>query len=213
MRAALSVLALLVSLAALPAGAQDVAPAEAPAAPCPADPRAIPPILDPAWRHRQTLQVELSPYGGTWLGGTVGASWIAGLRATLHIVAPWAVQLDYGYSQWTGAPTDPSLHLISASLQVTHDVAMRVGEHLLEMDLYLTAGAGTIQVDRAWKAMGRLGGGVKVYTGLPWLAVRVDVDNYLHPIAGHINVDVSFSLGLSFLFPVDPSPLEGGPGP
>jgi hypothetical protein len=179
---------------------------------CP-DLRAVPPVLDPAYRHRRKLQVEVESYGGSLLGTTVGSTWIAGLRAGLHLGGPWAVQADYGVSRSPDAAIDRTVHVLTGSVMIANDVAMRIGRHLVEMDLYLTLGAGAMRLDATWRPAGRVGGGLKIYTGLSWLAIRVDVDTYLHPVPGSFNGDLSVTAGLSFLFPPRPSPLEGGPCP
>ena len=80
---------------------------------------------------------------------------------------------------------------------------MRLGSVLIELDLYLTLGAGAIQLDGDWDALGVVGGGLKAYPGISWLAIRIDVNNYLHrvrkPAGDTVDMDPSFSLGVSFL--------------
>ena len=50
-----------------------------------------------------------------------------------------------------------------------------------------------------------IGGGLKVYLNPKWMALRVDVNSYIHPnptITGNeIAGDVSFLFGLAFHFP------------
>ena len=182
--------------------------------------RAIPPILDPHHRHRKTHQLEMVPFGGTYLGASVNKSWIVGTRLLFHLNNMFAVGGSYGY-QWTAANslsnngpavTDRHTQFFDAELAISNDVAMRLGSRLVEMDLYMTVGAGTIRLDGQWDFLGVLGGGVKLYTGMPWLAIRIDVNTYLHsvdhPTGAKVDSDVSVALGLSFLFPPDPSPLE-----
>ncbi len=184
------------------------------------DPRAIPPVLDREYRHRKRHQVELVPFGGTYLGASIKKSWIIGFRGYFHLTDMFALGASYGY-QWTAVDTlhasapelqDRHTHFMNAELAISNDVAMRIGSSLIELDLYATLGAGAVQLDGHWDALGVIGGGLKAYTGVPWLAVRVDVNNYLHrvrkPSGDTVDMDVSFALGLSFLVPPDPSPLE-----
>lgn len=200
-------------LAALPGASDPVEPA--PPAP---DIRAIPPILDSAYRHRHRLQLELVPSGGTYLGRSMGSTFLAGGRLWLHLDPSWAVGVQYGYSRvgggmpLQGAVSDPGVHMIDAEAALSNPVAMRLGRVLVEMDLYLTAGVGAIRLGRTWDAYGLVGGGVRFYTGLSWLAIRIDVDSHIHrtrlPGTSRIDVDLSLALGVSFLFPTDPSPYE-----
>ena len=181
---------------------------------------AIPPILDPHFRHRKTGQIELSPYGGSNLGASLSQTWIAGSRLYLHLNNTYAVGANYSFSKIGGAANrsmggileDDILHYLNLETMISNDVAMRVGNSLLEMDLYMTLGVGGIFINTEWQPMGLAGGGVKVYTGIPWLAVRVDVNNYIHPTqhkgSTAIDCDVTFTGGLSFLFPSNPSPYE-----
>lgn len=182
--------------------------------------KAIPPILDPQYRHRKTHQLEGVTFGGTYLGASVKKSWIVGARLLFHLNNMFAVGGSYGY-QWTavnslsanGPPlTDRHTQFLDAELAISNDVAMRLGSRLVEMDLYLTLGAGAIRLDNQWDLLGVVGGGVKVYLGLPWLALRIDVNTYLHsvdhPTGASVDGDISLALGLCLLFPPDPSPLE-----
>lgn len=182
--------------------------------------RAVPPILDPDYRHRKTNQLELVAFGSTYLGASVKKSWIVGTRLLFHLNNMFAVGGSYGY-QWTsvnslssaGAPlTDRHTQFLDAEVAISNDVAMRLGAKLVEMDLYMTLGAGAVRLDGQWDFLGVIGGGVKFYTGLPWLAVRIDVNTLLHsvdhPAGAEVDADISFALGLCLLFPSDPSPLE-----
>ncbi len=159
-------------------------------------------------------------FASTYLGASVKKSWIVGTRLLFHLNNMFAVGGSYGY-QWTsvnslssGGPplTDRHTQLLDAELAISNDVAMRLGARLVEMDLYMTLGAGAVRLDGQWDFLGVIGGGVKFYTGLPWLAVRIDVNTLLHsvdhPAGAEVDADISFALGLCLLFPSDPSPLE-----
>jgi len=175
------------------------------------EPSKIPTILDPEHRHQKTGQVELTLFGGTYLGASIKKSWISGAKGYYHINSMFAVGASYGY-QWTAIDrlhaSSPELedrhtHFISGELAISNDVAMRLGSVLIELDLYLTLGAGAIQLDGDWDALGVVGGGLKAYPGISWLAIRIDVNNYLHrvrkPAGDTVDMDPSFSLGVSFL--------------
>jgi hypothetical protein len=176
---------------------------------CPDDLRAVPPALDPRYRHDKALQVEAGIFGGTLLGRTIGSTFLTGARAAFHVDGTWAVMAEYGYSRWSGA--DPNRHLLTAATTISNDIAMRIARSVLHLDLFLTLGVGAVRQEDRWRPIGRIGGGMKLYPGLPWLAVRIDLDTWVHPIGGRVDTDISLALGVSFLFPSRPAPLEGGP--
>jgi outer membrane beta-barrel protein len=192
--------------------------ASSPSTPPVPDLRAIPPILDDDYLHRSRFQFELVPFGGTYLGRSLGSTFIAGGRLWFHIDKAWAVGARYGYTRIGSgtalrqAALTPDVHLVNAEASLSNPVALRLGRTLVQMDLYLTAGVGAIMLASQWDAYGLVGGGVRFYTGLSWLAVRIDVDSHIHRtrISGtsRIDVDMSLSLGVSFIFPPDPSPYE-----
>ncbi len=183
------------------------------------DLRAIPPILDPAFRHRKRGQLEISPHGGSYLGRSVGSSFLAGVRADLHLSQLLAVGATYDYSRLQSPsaletlPTARDLHSLLAETSVANDLAMRVGRKLIALDLYLTLGLGALRITEEWKLAGLVGGGVKFYLGLSWLALRIDLQSHIHPTptgpaAQRIDVDLSLTGGLSFFIPPRPSAYE-----
>ncbi len=178
-----------------------------------AAPEKIPNILNPDFRHPKRHQVELVAFGGTYLGASIQKSWLTGARAFFHLNNMFALGASYAY-QWTAvrglhasAPdlSDRHTQFLDLEVAISNDVAMRVGTLLIELDLYATLGAGAVRLDGDWDFLGVVGGGLKAYTGVRWLAVRVDVNNYLHrvrkPGGDSVDMDISFSLGLSFLLP------------
>lgn len=189
-----------------------------------ADPKddihAIPPILDPAYRHKKNHQFELSLYGGSYLGDTVGQTWMTGAKSYFHLNNTWSFGAAYGYSKlepdrsstFGGNIKDTKMQLLNTEISISNDAAFRVGKSLVEMDFYLTFGAGAMQIDKKWEPAGVVGGGVKFYPGISWLAFRIDVNNYIHYtsfINGHnLDFDTAFLGGISFLFPARPSPFE-----
>jgi hypothetical protein len=183
------------------------------------DLRAIPPILDPAFRHRKRLQLELSPHGGSYLGRSAGSSFLAGLRVDLHLTELVALGVTYDYSRIQSpsdlkpGPDDRDLHSLFAEAALTNDLAMRIGRKLIALDLYLTLGVGTLHIIDGWKLAGLVGGGVKFYVGVPWLAVRIDLQSHIHPTptgpdSQQVDVDLSLTGGLSFFLPARPSAYE-----
>lgn len=179
----------------------------------PASDDPIPQILDPEYRHNKSGQFEISPYGGSYLGVTLGQTWIAGARGYYHLNSTYAFGINYGYSQAMPEKAgnfgqymrDKNVHVFDVESTISNDVAIRIGKLQVETDFYLTLGAGTMNINDEWMPTGLIGGGVKFYTGVPWLAVRLDVNNYAHytnlPGNDHFDFDVSFIGGVSLLFP------------
>lgn len=197
---ALSVVAaLLVTLR--PAAAAAAEPAGDAACP-PAALDAVPPVLDPACRHQKALQLELAPYGGSLLGPTIDSTFLVGGRLWLHLTAWLAAGASYGWTRPSAGLPDADVHLVAGEVAFSNDMAIRFGQTVVPADLYLTLGLGAVRL-RDWELLGVLGGGVKFYTGLSWLAIRIDVNSYLHPTPGGDGVDVDLAVtpGVSFLFP------------
>jgi len=178
--------------------------------------REIPPVLDPELRHRKKNQIELALFGGTYTGPSLKKSWITGARGYLHLSSMFAVGGSYGFSHhavnhYAGPASQleqRNTHYLSAEGAMSTDVAMRIGRSMVQIDLYMTLGVGARQLDGDWGPLGVIGGGVKFYTGLSWLALRIDVNNYLHRVGSAVDMDVSFAGNVAFLFPPNPSPFE-----
>lgn len=172
----------------------------------------IPAVLQPEYRHRKVHQAEIVAFGGSYLGRTVDSTFLVGGKAYFHISRMFALGASYGFSSPSVGFAEPETHLVNAELTISNDVAMRFGDSVVEADLYLTVGAGALRINGQWEAMGVLGGGLKIYTGLSWLAVRIDVNTYMHrrPLPGSAGFDADIALtpGLAFFFPPDPSPNE-----
>jgi hypothetical protein len=184
------------------------------------DLKKIPPILDPHYRHHKKGQFELFPYIGSYLGASFGQTWIAGGRLGYHFNNTFSLNGGYAFSKlylnkasgYGATLTSDNVHYVDGQLMISTDAAIRTGKSVLELDLFTSLGVGAVKANNMWEPMGIIGGGVKIYTGLPWLAGRIDVNAYLHPTkhetAEPIDVDVGFLGGLSFLFPTKPSPYE-----
>lgn len=184
------------------------------------DLNAIPPILDPEYRHRKKGQFEFAPYGGSYLGNTLDQTWVVGERIYYHFNNTYALGQNFAYtrlypdrSSIFGKNMDNNnLYLFDVEMMFSNDAALRVGSSLVEMDFFGTLGVGPMKINSSWEPTGLIGGGIKIYPGISWLAVRIDVNSYLHytpqPGPDRFDADVLFLVGLSFVFPTDPSPYE-----
>ncbi|MFH1874927.1 MAG: hypothetical protein ABH859_07070 [Pseudomonadota bacterium] len=169
--------------------------------------------VDHGYRLSKKLQSEFGIFGGDFLGDETHNSWMAGGRYFLHLNNTFAVGATYTY---TPIITDMSStfgtslrtkkqHIIDAEVMISNDAAFRAGDAIIECDLYFALGVGVFRINQRNMPMGMIGGGMKIYTGWPWLAFRVDVNSYLHPTPNPtgdtFNADIGMMGGVSFLFP------------
>lgn len=169
--------------------------------------------LDRRYRFSKKWQSELGVFGGDYLGDEWKNTWDAGARYYLHISNTFSVGASYIYSPIRAHSTTPfgaslttnNSHLFDAELMLSNDCAFRSGHTIIECDLFLTLGVGSMYINHLWKPAGVLGGGMKIYTPVPWFAVRFDVNTVLHPTpvpgGDTFNSDLVMNLGLSFLLP------------
>jgi hypothetical protein len=183
------------------------------------DPKAVPPILDPRYRHQKRHQLELSPHGGSLLGRTIGSTFLAGVRARFHLGSMLSLGASYEVTrlQSTAAfevpPARRDLHFLLAEASLSNDLAMRLSSKLIALDLFLTVGLGATSLGGSWNVAGLVGGGVKFYTGLPWLAIRIDLSTLIHPTelgpsSSRVDADLALTGGLSFFLPARHSTFE-----
>lgn len=171
-------------------------------------------IADRGERYSKRFQSELGIYGGDYLGDEWLNTWDAGAHYYLHLNNTFAVGTNYTYSRIradSGSSFGTSLrtkdmHIIDAEVMISNDCAFRAGKSIIECDLFMTLGGGAIWINREWKPMGVIGGGIKIFFTPPWVALRFDVNTPIHPTpkpgGDSINADVMFNLGVSFFFPI-----------
>ncbi|MFH0800642.1 MAG: hypothetical protein V2A66_10765 [Pseudomonadota bacterium] len=170
--------------------------------------------LDRRDRFSKKWQSEIEISGGDYLGDEWLNTWDAGARYMLHVSNAFSVGASYLYSyiransstSFGNSLTTNNSHILDAEVSISNDCAIRAGKTIIDSDLFFTLGGGTIYINHEWKPAFVVGGGIKVYTPLPWLAVRFDVNALLHPTpipsGDKFNADVIMNGGVSFLFPV-----------
>lgn len=161
----------------------------------------------------QKNTLELKASGGSYLGATLGQTWVIETGAVYHFNPTLGLGVHYAFSQanpdssstFGSNLSSDSVHLLTAGAQISNDAMFRIGKHWLPMDFFMTLGAGGMQIDQTWKPTGLVGGGVKFFTKKPWLAINVEVNNYLHhtpqPGKDHLDFDVAFVGGISVFLP------------
>lgn len=171
-------------------------------------------LLDRRYRFHKQWQSELGLLGGDYIGDAWLNTWDVGARYYLHLNNTFAIGAAYLYSPIRADSTSTfgqslrtkHTHLIDGELRISNEAAFRAGDSIIECDLYLTLGGGAIYINRVWKPLALIGGGIKVYTPAPWFAVTFDVNSYLHPTpkpgGSSFNADMVINAGVAFLFPV-----------
>lgn len=176
----------------------------------------VPKILDLNFRFQKAGRFEFSPCVSSYLGQTIDQTWTAGGRLYYNFTDPQmalAAGVNYQYGRIYVGPSADFGHgrkndyfqIINAEMTLSNDLAMRSGKSIVELDMFMTLGIGTMYINAEWEPFGVIGGGVKVYPGVDWFALRIDVNNYLHPTPRPpkepIDCDVAFIFGAPFFFP------------
>ncbi|HPW45970.1 MAG TPA: hypothetical protein PKU96_06340 [bacterium] len=156
---------------------------------------------------------ELTFFGGNYLGDKWGNSWDIGGMYTFYFNDTFGVAANYAYSKIYGDSSDifesnlanDNVHSVFGAVILNNDAAFRAGKSIIQCDLFATLGGGSIQINNIWKYLLVIGGGIRVYTPIPWFAVRFDVNSYMHPTPGiggsAFNADILMNLGFSVMLP------------
>lgn len=180
---------------------------------------AAPDVLDPATRRLRGNQVAIDLGGGSMNGRGVGQSFVATGRLTYYPIRQLGIGAVYSFSQGIGGVATAAgdwVHAVHGQLELPLISALRVGRHrVLPMDLFGEAGAGAVHLAERWEPLGVIGGGVRLYTRVRWLAVRIDALTYLHDTRREVgrallDTEVAFTLSLTVLLPRRPA--IGGSG-
>lgn len=174
-------------------------------------------LMDRRYRLSKRHQSEISLFGGDYLGDEWLNNWDVGARYFFHLNNAIALGAEYMYNPIRADDSSvfgQSLktgfaQTVTAQLMYSNDAAFRTSvKSILECDLLLTVGVGAMEINRIWEWAAVVGGGLKIYTPVPWFAVRFDVNGYLHPTpkptGDAFNADLVMNLGFSFLFPQRP---------
>ncbi|MFH1830549.1 MAG: hypothetical protein ABH871_07225 [Pseudomonadota bacterium] len=171
----------------------------------------------PSWDERENYSDryinEFTIVGGDYLGENWKNTYYVGGQYLFHLNQMFAFGGQYKYSPivvdkntpfYASLRTD-AVHIATALCQLSTPAAWRIGKKMYNMDFYFTLGAGAMQINQQWEATGVIGGGVRMYFPVPWIAFRLDIDSYIHmtPLGNRndLSGDVSMGGGVSFLFP------------
>lgn len=171
-------------------------------------------VLEPSVRRLRGNQVAIDLGGGSMNGRGIGQSFVTTGRLTYYPIRHIGIGAVYSFSQGNGGVSTADgdwVHAVHGQLELPLISALRVGRHkVLPMDLFGEAGAGAIHLAGRWEALGVIGGGVRLYTRIRWLAVRVDALTYLHDTRREVgrallDTEVAFTLSLTILLPRRPA--------
>jgi hypothetical protein len=174
------------------------------------------PGLDYKNRFSKKFIGEFDFMGGNYLGDYSQNTWAAGGRGYFHINHIVGIGVEYLYSHLrTDAASSAgqvmrtkNQHILDLHAILNNEIMFAAGKSAIPMDLFLTVGGGSVNINRQWKWLAMVGGGVKVFLKPRWMALRVDVASYIHPVqttsGDQIAGDVSFLFGMAFHFPYRP---------
>jgi len=173
----------------------------------------LPDVLDHRERPSRKYIGELDVFFGDYLGDETKNTWGTGGRALFHVNHLISMGAEYVYAPMSvdaasvfGTPNyNKNQHLISAQVIFNNEAAIAFGKKAVPLDLYLTVGGGTMNINNQWEWLAVVGGGLKIYVGPEWFALKFDVNSYIHPVpkptGDSINGDMAIWLGTAFHFP------------
>jgi len=174
-------------------------------------PETIPAGLDFKTRKAIPRKLELEPYVGEYLGNQLNNSFALGGRIAYRLNHSFSLGLDLLYSRLQYDPLSSFGQSVQSRNQVLSlftgmfaiPVLQRTGKTISEVDLFTTFGLGDNYINKKHRFTGMLGGGMKIYTKIPWLALRFDVSTYMYSLPrltdSKFADDWVFSVGPSFL--------------
>lgn len=176
---------------------------------------AVPRVLDPDRRSAHSTHQEVFAYSGFYFGDLLDNSYVAGLDYLVRFDQTWALGPSFTYTRAALANSDrlnqagffDSRHMftLNLTLMIILPAAFLTGDSAVQAELYSIFGLGTIAIDDKWQPHGFIGGGMKIFPGLDWLAIRVDLRTGMHgidtPSGAVFDQDLSLMLGLALPIP------------
>lgn len=174
----------------------------------------FPEVLDYQTRHAKPAHNEFYVHIGDYYGDSLENSWMTGAEYMFHFTKLFGLGVDFGYAKadfsenrfYNGFFTNNNIYILDAVGQISFPAAYRVGKNVIETDLFVLLGGGTININSSYEPHGFIGGGMKIYTAKKWLAIRIDLKDTFHTTNkpggdNEFDQDLIFTAGLSFLIP------------
>jgi hypothetical protein len=164
-------------------------------------------------RHRPDMHLmqEFFVFGGNYLGDEWRNTWDAGGGYSLYFTHTYGLGFEYVYSplmydsdsEFGRSLTTKNTNTVVAFALFNNECSFLAGKTVIECDLYGNVGGGTMQINKEWQPTAAIGGGIRIYTPLRWLAAKVEVMSFLHPTpkptGDAFNADIAMNLVLSFI--------------
>jgi hypothetical protein len=173
----------------------------------------IPRHLDFDRRDAVMSRIELTPFGGDYVGDTLQHSFIVGGQFDFRITPMWSVGTDFGWSRisvdqnsnFGSTVTNKNLTLMDGKVVLNLPGAYLSRNKVVEVDFFTDMGAGIMRINNGNRATGFVGGGMKIYSKKSWVGFRVHVRNYFMTLPStdgdDFTFDVTFLLGPTFQLP------------
>ncbi len=171
----------------------------------------IPDGLNFTTRENKIKRLEIEPFVGEYLGNYLNNSYVLGMRVGYRLNGPITLGLEFNYSrmqfddnsQFGLSVTNRNEYIGQATFTYAFPVLQRVGKGITEADLTTTVGVGAVHLNEKTRFAGSIGGGLKIYTSIPWFAFRFDVMTYMYSLPrlndSKFADDWIFSAGPTFL--------------
>ena len=130
----------------------------------------IPGVLDYSVRRATITRNEFYLYAGDYYGDSLENSWLVGGEYMFHFTRHFGLGADFAYSKadfnenvfysQAGFWTNDNVYIIDATGMINFPAAYRMGEKVIEADLYILLGGGTINLNSSYEPHGFIGGGM-----------------------------------------------------
>jgi hypothetical protein len=171
--------------------------------------------LDEDRRSAFSTRNEVFVYSGFYFGKTLDNSFVVGTEYLFRITHVWALGPSFTYTKAETANSvqlsqpgffkSDHIYTTDLAVMIAMPAAFAAGDSVVQANLYSILGVGAIGINDAWHPHGFIGGGMKIFPGLDWMAIRVDIRTGLHPIntpsGEKFDQNLSLMVGLSFLIP------------
>lgn len=173
----------------------------------------VPAGLDFKTRKNVRRLIEFNPFGGSYVGSYLNSSYVFGGRLAFRVTERFAIGGEFNYSNLR---YDLNSNFAQSGVRTRNEyiadifgmynipVLERPFKKIQEVDLFTTIGLGDLNINKKNRIVGVVGGGIRLFTSVPWFALKVDVNTYIYSLPrlnnSKIASDWTSTLGPSFLF-------------
>ena len=174
---------------------------------------AFPEIIDFEKRKNNTIKhLEIGPMIVPYYGDVLETSVLYGGRFNYHVSQAWSLGSTFMYGDSAYDAASPVIEGRNSNTHLIYDghfmyslpAALRISDTIpLEADMYTLLGAGEEYIGGDGHITILIGGGLKMYTRIPWFAVRIGIRDYFYKLnVGGSNKtvdDLLMMIGVSIL--------------